>query len=241
MLSEAFDEDVWQYMLEEKKKGKSIPQIILDNGEQIGMVAETDYANFNPFNGQVAFALQPGYRPELQDIEGNVYYHGYWIDYRWFKRFENEFRNEFTFPPLADYENQKLMDKIQNGNSLGIHIRRGDYVNIGKAAPADIIGKLVQQCLDVDMGHCTLYVFSDDIDWCRKNAREAKLDKFAKTVYVSGNVDGKNYIDLQLMSNCKGMIMSNSAFCYLSVILNKNLVLYLNPTDRIMWDFEKKN
>lgn len=32
MLSECFDKDVWDYMLERKKEGKSIPQTLLENG-----------------------------------------------------------------------------------------------------------------------------------------------------------------------------------------------------------------
>jgi hypothetical protein len=241
MLSQAFDQDVWQYMLEEKKKGKSIPQIFLDSGEQMEMVAETDFFDFNPFNGKVSFVFCQGYRPELQDVGHNTYYHGYWVDFRWFMRYENVFRKEFVFPPLTDYKNQKLMDDILNGNSISVHVRRGDYVSIGRAVDVGIYRSCVEECLDNSLGHCTLYVFSDDIGWCREHQGELGFDKFAKTVYVEGNVNGKNYIDLQLMSNCKGMILSNSSFSYLSAILNTNKIFYLNPTDRPMMDIANKN
>lgn len=78
----------------------------------------------------------------------------------------------------------------------------------------------------------TLFVFSDDIDWCRENSEAMGFNKFKKTVYVEGNTDGRNYIDMQLMSRCKGMMMSNSAFCYLAALLNTDKIASLNITDR---------
>ena len=50
LISEYFDRDVWEYMLELKRNGKSIPQIFLDNGENIIKLLEANYAsNWNPF------------------------------------------------------------------------------------------------------------------------------------------------------------------------------------------------
>ena len=47
---------------------------------------------------------------------------------------------------------------------------------------------------------------------------ELGLDQFWTVTYVEGNTNGKNYVDMQLMSMCKGMVMSNSAFCYLKML-----------------------
>jgi hypothetical protein len=133
------------------------------------------------------------------------------------------------------------MDNIRNGNSIAVHVRRGDYVSLGKEVSIGVYRSCVEECLDNSLGHCTLYVFSDDIGWCRKHQEELGFDKFAKTVYVEGNDNGKNYIDLQLMSNCKGMIISNSSFSYLSAILNTSKIFYLNTSDRPMMDIINKN
>lgn len=61
---------------------------------------------------------------------------------------------------------------------------------------------------------------------------ELGLDQFWTVTYVEENTDGKNYVDMQLMSMCKGMVMSNSAFCYLAALLNRDLIYLLNPTGR---------
>ena len=79
-----------------------------------------------------------------------------------------------------------------------------------------------------------LFVFSDDIDWCREHARQLGFGLFPKITYVEGNVRGENYRDLQLMSQCEGMILSNSAFSYLAALLNTRRRYTLNLSDRVL-------
>ena len=77
-----------------------------------------------------------------------------------------------------------------------------------------------------------LYVFSDDIEWCRQNSTNLGFSYASDVVYVEGNTNGNNYIDLQLMSMCEGIVMSNSAFCYLAALLDKRLKVHITPTNR---------
>lgn len=234
MLSEAFDKDVWEYMLEEKKKGKSIPQIILESGEEICMVAETDNKTFNPFNGKIFVPNDMSDSDNMQIMPGNVYYHGYWIKKNWFMKYKDTFLQEFSFPPLQDDKNKKLLEDIVTGKSLSIHIRRGDYVNLDWAWDANVYHAMIEISIENISNDWDLYVFSDDIEWCRRNSEAIGLNLFRKTVFVEGNADGKNYIDLQLMSKCKVMLISNSAFCYLAALLNTDKTAYLNITDRTL-------
>ncbi len=234
MLSELFDEDVWSYMLSERKKGKSIPQLILDSGENICMVAEMENKGFNPFDGEIFMPDDLNDSDRVQSMPGNVYYHGYWIRKNWFERYREVFLREFSFPPLHDDKNKMLLNNILEGNSLSIHIRRGDYVTIGWAWSAEYYRSLVDEAIGGITNDWELYVFSDDIAWCRQNSKAMGLDLFRKTIYVEGNVNGSNYIDLQLMSCCKGMIMSSSAFCYLAALLNTKRKVWVNSTDRLL-------
>ena len=73
------------------------------------------------------------------------------------------------------------------------------------------------------------FIFSDDIPWCRSNYMQLGLDKFYDCTFIEGNAAGLNYRDMQLMSNCKSMIQSNSSFCYLAALLNTNKQFILNP------------
>lgn len=225
MLSEAFDADVWEYMLEQKKQGISIPQIFKESGTDINMVAEyLNYEKFNPFDGKVYMVGAAKYNPAIQNFEDNIYYHGYWLNKGWFEKYRTQFLKEFRFPPLTDEYNRSLMFRIQNETSTAMHIRRGDFVDINWAYDAKKYKEMTQMYLDHYGGETTLFVFSDDIAWCKENSEEMMLDKFKECVFVEGNISGKNYIDLQLMSNCKYMMIGNSSFGSLAFLLNRGFL-----------------
>lgn len=62
--------------------------------------------------------------------------------------------------------------------------------------------------------------------------KELGFHLFENIIYIEENTNGENYRDLQLMSMCKAMILSNSAFCYLAALLNTRKEHILNPTNR---------
>ncbi|MCI9068474.1 MAG: alpha-1,2-fucosyltransferase [Lachnospiraceae bacterium] len=233
MLSECFDKAVWDFILGERKTGKSVPQILQENQIQIQMLSEVDgYRQFNPFDGEVHRIPSSQYLPEIQDLPGNFYYHGYWIKRDWFDRYQDHFRKEFTFPQIADAKNQSYMEEIQNTQSVSIHVRRGDYVTLGWSLEPGFYRTCIRTFLESVSGPWHLFVFSDDISWCRAHEEELGFGVFPSVTYVEGNTHGKNYLDLQLMSACKAMFVSNSAFSYLAALLNTKKQYMLNMADR---------
>ena len=123
MLSEIFDQEMWQYLLQERKAGKSIPQILLDNGNKIVLISEVkdSFAAFNPFQGEVFYQDGRGFTPQILEYPGNAYYHGYWICKEWFDTYKENFLKEFTFPELEDDINKSRLNHILERNSLSIH------------------------------------------------------------------------------------------------------------------------
>lgn len=234
MLSEAFDADVWEYMLSMKKSGLSIPQILKDNGIDIDMVTEygNGYEEYNPFDGNIFLGRTKCYDPQVQEFERNTYFHGYWLNCGWFKKFRKQFLEEFTFPKLTDDYNRRLMDRILNEKSVSIHIRRGDYVDRNVAYEVEVYEKMIDAYMEHCDGNAVLYIFSDDIAWCRKNREGMALDKFRDVVFVDGNTGANSYIDMQLMSNCENMIVGNSAFVFLAALLNRRKRVVINFSDR---------
>lgn len=231
LLSRAFEPDVWEEYIELKRKGFSIPQIFLDCGEDMVMYAETDdYQMTNPFSGKI-YRMSPadGFYPSIVNIdEPNVYYHGNWIDKSWFNGFRKTFLNELQFPKLTSEQALMFEDKINNTYSVGVHIRRGNYVNLGIALDSsyyhDALEKIAENNSEV-----SLFVFSDDLYWCNQHANELGFH-FAKDVtYVSGNFGVGSYIDLQLLSYCKCMVMANSGFSKLAGLLAPNLDFFIEP------------
>lgn len=235
MLSECFDEEVWGFILQEREKGKSVPQILCDNGIGMYMIAEAGGTNntFNPFDGRTVVIPANACIPAIWDLQDDVYYHGYWINKGWFSIFEEELRKEFCFPEVEDAGNKHYLEQIQNTDSVCLHVRRGDFVTVGWAQDPLHYRSHIATFMEENPGVWDLFVFSDDIPWCREHQDEIGMGMFGSVTFVEGNTRGRNYVDMQLMSCCKGMILSNSAFCYLAALLNGNGKKHIvNPTWR---------
>lgn len=235
MLSECFDEEVWNFILEERKSGKSIPTILCENDIPFTMLTEEEdsCSVFNPFSGRVLYVPCNEYHPDILDLTGDIYYHGYWINKNWFARYQDIFLKEFRFPEITDSQNREYLTKIQSTNSVAIHIRRGDFVKLGWALPTFVYRKMIQAFLNSGLpGKWHLFVFSDDTDWCREHQEEMGFNALSEITYIEGNVRGKNYIDMYLMTQCKAMLISNSSFGYFAALLNTKMICYVNPTPR---------
>lgn len=236
LFSETFQPQVWEEILAKRRdEGKSISQILKEYGVPSYMVSEVEgFETFNPFDGKVFRIPINDYYPEILDLnlDGVIYYHGYWIHAKWFQTYEDIFRKELQFPAITDEKNLRYMTQIKTTKSVSLHVRRGDFVSLGWAFNEQTLFKLNEAFLDVFGAGWTVFVFSDDIAWCMEHKEELGITLYDEQIFVEGNVNGNNYIDMQLMSECRGMIVSNSSFCYLAALLNKNKDCIFNITHR---------
>lgn len=230
LLSRNFDSDVWNEFIKNKKEGISIAQSFKNLGFKVQMVAETaNYKEHNPFDGKIFQIPANEFHPEITKLPGEViYYHGYWINTKWFRSYHHILERELSFPGITDERNKAYASHILSSLSIGIHIRRGDYVDIGWAL-SDTYYLQSMRTLTNKYPDATFFVFSDDISWCRSNSDSMGLTLSQNIVFIEGNTQDLSYIDLQLMSMCDGMLMSNSAFCYLAVLLNTGLKFCMEP------------
>ena len=149
--------------------------------------------------------------PTVLDIGKNAYLDGYWQSPKYFEECRDIIRKDFTLknPPAENI--QKLEAEISKVNSLCIHVRRGDYV--GNKAHEVVTKDYYNQCIAEiskikDIGE--IYVFSDDIEWCRNN-----LSFDFPTVFVDDSYSGvAGEGHMYLMSRCKYFIIANSSFSW---------------------------
>ena len=226
LLSEYFDTEVWEYMIDLKiNQNESIPQILVENDAAIRMISETsNWSEWNPFDGEKTLLYkQHSYDSSIVRLPGDIYYHGYWITNDWFKAIEPTIRAELTFPEIekTDNVNNEYLKEIRQTRSCSIHIRRGDFADMGIAITDEMCVTHVKTVLQ-NVPDLTLFVFSDDLPYCRAHSHEMGLDLPERTVYVEGNSGERAFRDLQLMSECKYMINGNSSFCYLAALLNRD-------------------
>ena len=230
LLSGLFDDDVWAEMIEQKKAGRSIPQQLLDMGEPINVLTESDtLQEFNPYSGEV-YTAKGGcnrFHPRLAELEGEWYLHFYGLNTGYFLQFRDVLKEELSFKPFTEPQNIDIQARLLSEDSICLHVRRGDFVDIGRAVEPKYYREALEKLLEGHSG-ALLAVFSDDLGWCRDHADELGISLADKVLYVEGNRGESSFRDLQLMSLCRGMVITDSSFCMLAALLNDRLTRFVN-------------
>lgn len=231
LLSRHFDKDVWDEYVYLRANGISLPQTFLDAGQDVVMYAENDdFRDINPFTGHVYRMLpEGGFYPQITQMKDEiVYYHGRWIDRRWFDAYRDIFLKELSFPELNNPQAISFANQMEIRTPIGIHIRRGDFIEKGITLESNYYMNSMKKIAETYEDY-TLFVFSDDLYWCNQHSNELGLHYAPRIVYVSGNFGVDSYVDLQLMTKCKGLVTANSAFSYLGAIMNPSLETLITP------------
>lgn len=161
------------------------------------------------------------YTPETLKLVKDRYYYGYWQDHKYYDDIRDDLRGIFRFKIPLTGRNKEIMDNLLNSDgSVGIHIRRGDYLNhpvYKDICTYDYSAKaiaLIREKIEMP----TFYIFSNDISWCKDNIEKLLAD--CKVVYVDWNKGDDSYCDMQLMMACKTLVIANSSFSWWAAYLN---------------------
>lgn len=167
------------------------------------------------------------------DYYENIYFHGFFFhNTGFFKAIKDKMRYEFQFYSVPDEQNKKYLEYIKSCVSVGVHIRRGDFIERGWELRAEDyapdINKLKNE-LKEQGKKPIFFIFTNDFIWFKENIKEHGFDLEDEVVLVEGNdVDAKNYIDMQLMSHCDYMINNvSSSFSRMGALLNPNLTEHI--------------
>lgn len=176
----------------------------------------------------------PGQKVNLELLEdsSDKFYDGYWQSYQYFDSCRDVILKEFSFPNFSkeDKFNFELNEILKNEeNSVGIHIRRGDYLKNWKyrgLCGIDYYQKAIAYILE-HIKSPKFFLFSDDIDWVKENI--SPLLKGYDVNFVNWNHSINSYKDMQLMAMCKNLIIANSSFSWWAAYLNQNNPIVVAP------------
>jgi hypothetical protein len=127
---------------------------------------------------------------------------GYFQTEKYFEDCRDIIKNEFTFKQeIIDRSNHT---KLNPTDKVAIHIRRDDYLHASNVHPFP--GDLYYEKAITYFPNSEFLVISDDIEWC-KHSNLFKGSNFS----FSGN---DPYVDMYLMTECDGHILSNSTFSW---------------------------
>lgn len=160
--------------------------------------------------------------------QGDCYYEGYWQAMPYYISIREQLLQEFTFPTPCVYNVAKAKE-IKNGRSVGIHIRRGDYLKLPDfqgVCDIDYYQRAIEMLLTNNSNY-TFYIFSNDIEWCRENIEPLLSD--SSVSYVDFNQGANSCWDIYLMSQCENLIIANSSFSWWGAFLNQHAKCIIAP------------
>ncbi len=163
----------------------------------------------------------------ILDYQSNYNIHGYYQSELFFVNIK-EIIPELFHLDVKDYTtmlrlyNTYTMNFENKDIIISIHIRKTDYDNNKRMTTLPL--SYYKQCIEYFGINSNYLIFSDDIEWCKK-------ENMFNTLQNKNFIIEKDYIELFLMAQCTHNIIANSTFSWWGAYLNKNLnktVLYPN-------------
>jgi hypothetical protein len=155
----------------------------------------------------------------IETNKKNAYLFGYWHDARYFEDFRDVIVKDFVMRGdlVSDYA-----DKILNSDSVCLHVRRTDFVNISaeREYRTQCDEAYYRQAIDVVLEKhrdVQIFGFSDDVKWCEENLK-LQLPVTWIPESESGVKGGKHF---WLMRQCKHFIIPNSTFAWWAAWLSE--------------------
>ena len=150
----------------------------------------------------------------MHEFPKNIYAQGLWHYPEYFNGIKDKLLTELTLKDKSVLP-ENFLKQIRNSESVCVHIRRGDYVNIPNYIVCDINYYIdaMNQMRDLHKG-CKFFVFSDDIEWVKEN-----MPSQSDIVFVEEK--NADYVDFGLMCECRHFIISNSTFSWWAAYLGK--------------------
>jgi len=169
------------------------------------------------------------FKPEILEfgMDNDLFLQGYWQCEQYFKRVQHKIRSEvFRGMPLSE-ETRQVAEKIKQGPSAFLHIRRSDNLSQrARVFHGELGENYYKTAMDLIRGQISnvhFYLFSDEAAWCKQNMkyRDATVidcNPMSGICDSSGiihrNNEGREVEDLYLMSLCDHGILANSTFSW---------------------------
>lgn len=200
-----------QLALNYKIAGEDMRRLFKQNSSFLRLFKKNRDQDFPVYNEQTGILHDTG--------SPNAYLEGYWQSEKHFSSIRPVLLKEISPRYDLQKEFKEYFDRVKVTNSVGLHVRRGDYINLKSAnefhgvcgmdyynRAMDLISTKVRQAV--------FFIFSDDMAWCEENFKHVPGIVFMKTP------DAYSSLDLFLMSSCHHNIIANSSYSWWAAWLN---------------------
>ena len=148
--------------------------------------------------------------PTMLEVPEPCIVQGYFQCEKYFQGISSLLRRDFSLKNPLRPNSEELAKEIRACNSVSVHVRRRDYLQLQahpRAHAARVLPQGAAPRLRPRAGHQGLH-FSDDPEWCAQN--------MAGTVVATGD----KYEDMHLMSMCRHAVIVNSSYSWWGAWLN---------------------
>lgn len=148
---------------------------------------------------------------DMKRIDRYQYFYGYFQNSKYVDPCIDILKRELQYTGSFSNSQKRIIESISVGESVGIHVRRGDYLD--NTSCFKIIG--VQYYINAmkymreKLHNPQFYFFSDDISWCKDNF--SRLDG---THFIDDKYKNTDVIDFEMLRCCKHFIIGNSTFSW---------------------------
>lgn len=208
-----------------KNKQKSIKQAIITklSNTRFGYWVKRYYAKFNPNK-----MIKKKSNPDQLFLEGeDNFYTGQKLLFLYkgnnIEKITQRLLKDFTFPDLEiNSECGKINNQILHCNSIGVHIRRSDMLYANGYLYKFGYFKRAVKLARTKVRNPVFFIFGDtnSTDWIKENPRRIGILDNDVIIYVDCNKGNDSYRDMQLLANCKCVIITNSSFGWWGAYLN---------------------
>lgn len=173
------------------------------------------------------------YNPDIEQLKDKTCLYGYWQTEKYFKDYRSDILKMFIPNYPLSTECKEYIKKVQQCNSVAVHVRRGDYVNLGICLDQSYYHQAILK-MEERIETPQYFIFSDDIEY----AKQLFKGKNGYFTYVQYQSENATIEDLFIMKSCKHIVMANSSYSWWAAWLNDNPdKIVIHPNDHQSDDF----
>lgn len=165
---------------------------------------------------QIKSNLNSGIKQLIYRFQKKNLIEGYFQDKKYPEHSKTEIIKELQLKKKSSLFNQILNEIEKKEESIAIHVRRGDYLNLYDIYETCSIKYFKAGIRKINMTGSNYFLFTDDIKWVTQEF------KFLEKKIIVSQYNLKDSEELILMSRCKNIIISNSTFSWWAAFLNSN-------------------
>ena len=160
-----------------------------------------------------------GFASEVLNCGDNTLLEGLWQSESYFAEITDILKSEFSLRRPVGKNSLNWKKKILSTEcAVAVHVRHGDYLRPYWRCQGILPLKYYATAINLlkeEFHNITLFIFSDDMEWCKSN-----FDFGVPTEFVEGCEH--DFEEIHLMSCCRHNVVANSTFSWWGAWLNQN-------------------